>query len=124
MVYIYRSPSGTSARLQRHLVARQSGRTRDFRLVGFAPAPAAGCIMSATSTIPLHGTGGPRPDRPAASGCADGGCSSALVGGGLMLLPDLWVLVTSFLPSSMQFNLPPVWFTTTGRYRATVSCST
>ena len=28
-----------------------------------------------------------------------------------MLLPELWVLVNSFLPSSMQFNLPPVWFT-------------
>src|SRR5271156_1133824 len=39
--------------------------------------------------------------------------SAALVlGGCLMLLPELWVLVNSFLPSSMQFNLPPVWFTT------------
>ncbi len=39
--------------------------------------------------------------------------STALVlGGCLMLLPELWVLVNSFLPSSMQFNLPPVWFTT------------
>ena len=40
--------------------------------------------------------------------------SAALViGGCLMLLPELWVLVNSFEPSSMQFNLPPVWFTTT-----------
>ncbi len=35
-----------------------------------------------------------------------------VIGGCIMLLPELWVLVNSFLPSSMQFNLPPVWFTT------------
>jgi multiple sugar transport system permease protein len=35
-----------------------------------------------------------------------------VIGGCVMLLPELWVLVNSFLPSSIQFNLPPVWFTT------------
>src|ERR1700733_8255248 len=34
-----------------------------------------------------------------------------VVGGFIMLLPELWVLVNSFEPSRMQFNLPPVWFT-------------
>ena len=38
--------------------------------------------------------------------------AALVIGGCLMLLPELWVLVNSFLPSSMQFNLPPVWFTT------------
>ena len=34
-----------------------------------------------------------------------------VVGGFIMLLPELWVLVNSFEPSRMQFTLPPVWFT-------------
>ena len=34
-----------------------------------------------------------------------------VVGGFIMLLPELWVLVNSFEPTRMQFSLPPVWFT-------------
>ncbi|HUC13444.1 MAG TPA: hypothetical protein VMS00_03235, partial [Acidimicrobiales bacterium] len=34
-----------------------------------------------------------------------------VVGGFIMLLPELWVLVNSFEPTRMQFTLPPVWFT-------------
>ena len=75
-------------------------------------SPAAGCIMSASRAVPLAGPVvlGRRARRVRSRRWL---VSAALVlGGCLMLLPELWVLVNSFLPSSMQFNLPPVWFTT------------
>ena len=57
----------------------------------------------------------PRPARPGRTARRTRGrrrlVSAALViGGFLMLLPELWVLVNSFEPASEQFNLPPVWF--------------
>jgi multiple sugar transport system permease protein len=67
--------------------------------------------MSASRAVPLaRPVLGPRARRARSRRWL---VSAALVVGGcLMLLPELWVLVNSFLPSSMQFNLPPVWFTT------------
>jgi multiple sugar transport system permease protein len=68
--------------------------------------------MNASSALRLPGrtTLGPRARRVRARRWL---VSAALVVGGfVMLLPEVWVLVNSFLPSSMQFNLPPVWLTT------------